>query len=224
MENPNFAKALSRRATSLLFMALVLASAGCATGNAMKDSDRASIKTVYVRPDVTLHPQMHFQQRGAGMGAAFGIAGAVAEGAARQPATPEQTLAAMSVSPGVDVGEVLRQSFVREANARSSIRFVTDASVQADAELALKANLWGFGRTHLLGEALHPMFNVQATMQKRDGSQVWSRTDYVTPLNELNKEGYKIEDMTAQPTTLAKAYRQGADLVARFLASGLPPK
>lgn len=217
---------MNRGATLALAVGLPAATllAACAGGPSvsMKDADRAAIKTVWVKPDVAMPDAFSYQARGAGMGAVFGLIGALVEVSTSKPANEGQALRQAAIGSGTTVQALVREAFTKEANALGAMRFTQDAAEAADATVALQVNVYGFGRTHLLGELLHPTFNVTATMQRLDGTVVWKRTEFITPMNNDNQTGYKFETLLGDPAQLAVAYRQGASIVTRYLAQGLP--
>jgi hypothetical protein len=219
---------LNRILPILSHVALFTTLVGCAGGPSisMSDSDRAAIKTVAIASEVQIKPEFSFQEKGAGMGAVFGVVGAVVEVMATQPATPlsngNQILAMMKAN-NISVQEIVKAEFTRAATARGATKF-TETSDSADATLSLTINLHGLGRTHLLGGQLHPVLNVSATMKNPSGSVIWQRTEFITPMNAENKKSAEFEEYMKNPELLRAAFTNAATIVTKWLADKLPGK
>jgi hypothetical protein len=217
---------LRRPFSAFVVIASVSALVACAGGPAvtMQAADRASIKVVNVTPDVQVKQDFSFQEKGAGMGAVFGVVGAVVEASAAKPAAPlgpKEQLLAMMKANNISLQEIVKTEFVRAASSRSTVKFAEGAA-PADANLSMSINVQGLGRTHLLGEMLHPILNITATLKKPDGTVVWQKSDYVSATNPDNAKVSDFDGYMKNPELLRTAFTQAARIVTGWVADGLP--
>jgi hypothetical protein len=216
---------LRRSLLSLWLPSATLALAACAGGPgvSMKPADRVATRVVSVSTDIKLPDQFSYQERGAGIGALFGVAGALVEASARSSEPPSEAtqMQALLKSNNIVVPAILRAEFIRAANARGGIQF-SDGAVAADAELFLTINVFGFGRTHLLGGQLHPVLNVTASMKRRDGSLVWQKTDFITPSSPDNQTAFTFDEYRQDPAKLSQTLSSTAAALMKYIAADLP--
>jgi hypothetical protein len=213
---------------SLITSTLLAAAAGlsaCASGPrvSMNAADRAAIRLVAVSADIKPPTRFSYQERGAGVGALFGVAGALAEASARPaaPAGEAGQMLALLESNQIVVQEIVRAEFIRAANARGGMRFV-EAAGEADAELFLAIDMFGFGRTHLLGTQLHPIFNATATMKRRDGSVVWQKSEFITAVSPDAAVAFTLDEYRQNPARLREALGNSAAGLMKHLTGALP--
>ena len=211
----------------IAFAASFLLLAGCAggPGQSLSAADRALVRSAQVG-DVKVTQPMSYQAKGAGVGAVFGIVGAVAESAARSSAPPDEaTSVARAIGPDHAVlRDVVKAEFIRAASQRSGIEFV-DGQGSAPApspRLDLTVNLYGFGRSHLLASQVQPILNLTATLTATDGRVLWRKSDYVTAISSANAQTYDAEQLAKQPELLRTAIRQATTIVVRNIVEDLP--
>lgn len=210
----------------LIFLAALLSGCVGAPTVSMGAADRLTIKVVSVSKEVQLPAQFNFHERGAGIGAVFGLVGALVEHAATSgnPVGPESNgsliLRALK-NNNISVQDIVRTEFIKEATGRGSLK-VVDTAVAPDAVLSLVINSYGLGRTHAFGEQLHPVLNVSASMKKPDGTVVWQKTDYVSAVSADNKKTGTLEEYKATPELLRAAFTNAASIVGRWLVEKLP--
>ncbi|MCY7315096.1 MAG: hypothetical protein LH480_05600 [Rubrivivax sp.] len=214
-----------RHLFSFLLLSATLALAACAGGPSvsMTAADRTAIKQVAVLGDIKLPDAFSYQERGAGAGAMFGLIGALAEASARSSAPPSEAaqMQALIKSNDIVVGNILRAEFIRAANARDGIRFA-DSAAAADADLTLTVNMFGFHRAHVLGAQLYPIYNVTASMKRRDGVVLWQKTDYLMPTSLIEETGFSFSEYQQDPAKLRTALTRTAASLMSLLADKLP--
>jgi hypothetical protein len=198
---------------------------GCAggPGQSLSAADRALVRSAQVG-DIKVTQPMSYQAKGAGVGAVFGILGAVAESAARSSAPPDEANSlARAVGPDhALLKEVVKTEFVTAASQRSGIEFVDGPGSAPAARLDLTVNLYGFGRSHLLASQVQPLLNMTATLTGADGRVLWRKSDFVSALSSANAQAYDVERLIQQPELLRAAIRQVTTIVVRNIVDDLP--
>ncbi len=212
---------------SALLLGAIFALVACAAGSgvAMKAADKAANLRVTVKTDVQLPDQFAYQERGVGVGALFGLVGALVEAGARSSAPPNEAaqMLALMKSSNIAVANILRAELIQAVKSKGSVRLAEAATAaDADAELSLVVNLYGFGRTHLLGTQLHPTFNVTASMQRRDGSVVWRKTDYITATSPDNQTAFTFDEYQKDPAKLREVLTRAGAVLMNWIANDLP--
>lgn len=195
---------------------LLTACAGAPTVN-LSDADRARVKTVSIKPEVTMPQEMFYQARAQGIGAAFGLLGALAtQGAANEP---KEQVPVIMKNNGIEVPNILRVE-LEKALRTSSLQVVPPES-KADAEISLQVAVYGYAQKNGLSNTVYPMINVSATMKSPDGKTIWQKTDYITALNGENDVGYEFPQFVEKPERLRETMTKVSGMVTRLLVADL---
>jgi hypothetical protein len=192
-------------------------------GQSLSTADRASLRSAQVG-EIKVAQPLSYQGKGAGMGAVFGIVGALAESAAQSSGPADEgTLLARAIGPDhALLKEVVKTEFVAAASQRSGIAFVEGQASAPAARLDLTVNVYGFQRSHLLASQVQPMLNLTASLSAADGRVLWRKSDYITALAAENAQAYDVERLVKQPELLRAALRQVTTLVVRNIVEDLP--
>lgn len=208
-----------QRAFALSAALLLTACAGAPTVS-MKDSDRTAIRSVSIQPEVTVPAEMFLHGRAQSAGAVGGLLGAAL--ASAMPIEPRTQIIDTMATNDISLQRILKAEFAKAANAKGRMTFAEGAA-DADATVALTVNVYGLGQTQGFSALLYPMMNVSASMKRADGSVVWQRTEYASPLNGENKTGYEFQQYINDPEKLRQVMTNISGIVSRMLADDLQP-
>ena len=206
--------------TAVLVSCVVASLGGCAGAPSISASasDRAKISSARINPTVEITPKPFYQGREQSFAFIGGAVGAVVAGQAAAGAVDAQTAIVTAMrNQRVDIGEIVRAEFARAAEAGTPMRFTTDTASAVDGVVLLKVDVWGLGQTQGLSATLFPTFGVSATLRRTDGTVVWQKYEYVTPLSKENSEGHTLEEYLANPELLRKAFTSASGIVSRML-------
>ena len=207
---------IASRLCAALLVCILGACAGAPTVS-VSAADRALIKTVNVKSDVAVPAEIFFHGRAQSFAAIGGVIGAVAGQAAAQE--PKAQLVDLMKSNGISMQDILKQEFIR-ASSKGPITFAEGAAAP-QAEVSLTVNVYGFGQTQGFSALLYPLLNVTATMKKPDGSIAWQKTEFASPLNSENNQGYEFEQYTKNPELIRQVLTNVSGVVSRMLAADL---
>lgn len=207
---------IASRLCAALLVCILGACAGAPTVN-VTAADRALIKKVNVKSDVVVPADIFFHGRAQSFAAVGGVIGAVAGQSLAQE--PKAQLIDLMKSQGISMQDLLKQEFIR-ASAKGPISFAEGAS-DPNAEVSFVVNIYGFGQTQGFSALLYPMLNVTATMKKPDGSIAWQKTEFASPLNSENNQGYEFEQYTKNPELIRQVLANISGVVSRMLVADL---
>jgi hypothetical protein len=206
-------------------VALVLASCvastlvGCAGAPSISANaaDRARIGAVRIDPAIEIAPKPFYNGRAQAFAAIGGAVGAALKVEAAKDSLDAQSALLITMRDHhIDLGELLRAQFARAGEATTSLRFVADG-VPVDGVVSMKVEIWGLGQTQGLSATLYPTLGVSATLKRPDGTIVWQKYQYVTPLKKENDEGHTLEEYVANPELLRKVFDTASGIVSRML-------
>lgn len=203
------------RLLAIVGLLLLLTACGGVPTVSLSSTDRAQLRTIAVKPEVTMPQEMFFQGRAQSMGAAFGVLGALATQGA--PNEPKEQVPLIMKKNGIELPAILRAE-VEKAIQASSLRVAAPGS-KADAELAMQVSLYGYGQKNGLSNTVYPMLNVTASMKTPDGRVIWQKADYITALNGDNNVGYDYEQFVEKPERLRETLTKVSAMVARLLVA-----
>lgn len=210
------ARNFSRRLLMVSSLLLLTACGGLPTVN-LSSTDRALLKTVSIKPEMTMPAEIMFQGRAQAAGAAFGVLGALAtQGMANEP---KEQIPRVMKNNNIDLPTILRAE-MQKAIQSPSLRVVAPGT-RADAELSLQVTLYGYAQKNGLSNTVYPTINVSATMKSPDGRTIWQQNDYITALNGENNVGYEYEQFLEKPERLRETMTKVSAMVSRLLAANL---
>jgi hypothetical protein len=122
-------------------------------------------------------------------------------------------------SADINLGEMVRKSFEERLAATGRFK-VVDEQEDADAELQLTVNNWGFALTQGFSSVVHPTINVTGIL-KRDEDRVWQRTENITAFNGANTYGYTPLRYRTEPELLRTALGGVSQIVDEHLVKDL---
>lgn len=227
----------------LLLICLVLfLMAGCASQK-LTPEHRALIKTVKVLPVEWEPKQVSYMGRGQAWGMALGaglgagvamasgasrVATAAVSGAGLAVGLKAGDLASMSTveaivyvmeAEKIDLGELLKQSFIADLTSNSSLQVVGDDD-EADAHIQLVVLGWGFSLTQGFSSVVYPTLQVSAVMTRGD-EQLWLQSVGVTPFSFGNNYGHTPLQYRTEPQTLRSALQGVSQIGSKKLVDDL---
>ena len=221
-------------------LSLVLFS-GCVT-KSLSVEDRHQIKTIKILPvyfavenfQYTSMTQAWGAGLGAGAGAATGMAagassagtsalagaGSVAGTKAADGATADISQAILNnmQAHGIDVGQLVRESFERRIKQEGLFTIVTQGE-RADADVEIMVSPWGLSLKNY-STVLYPVIGVNASM-KRSGTSVWRNFNTISVFNESNTIAYTPEQYATDPEAARAAFSRVSDLAVGKLIEDL---
>lgn len=213
---------IQKFAAAALVSLLVASVCGCAGVPSISPSasERARLSSARVDPTIEITPKPFYQGREQSFALVGGAVGAVLAGPAAADAVDAQTaIVTVMRDQHVELGEIVRAEFVRAAEAETQMRFTSDPGAAVDGVVSLKVDVWGLGQTQGFSATLFPTFGVSATLRRTDGTVVWQKYEYVTPLNKENGEGHTLEEYLANPEFLRKVFTSASGIVSRMLVA-----
>lgn len=167
----------------------------------------------------SLPTEMFFHGRAQSLAAVGGVVGAVLYESPKGPA--DQLREVMKVN-GIDLPSILKREFFAAAAAQGTL-LQAASGMEAQGELTLTINMYGFGQTQGFSALLYPVLHVTATVRKPNGEIAWQRTESALPLNAENKYGYEFERYVKEPELLTKTLTNISAIVSRMLVASLDP-
>lgn len=185
---------------------------GCAPQTALTKPVRESIRSVSISKDVKMPDEVYYQGPAQSVGAAFGLIGAViAQSAAEGPKA--QIKAAMGESK-IDLGQIVRDQF--SASIADARVFPSVVPERGDAEVRLEVRIYGLAQPHGLTAQLKPMLGIMGTLARTDGSVLWQKYEFVTPVG-LPMPGNTLKEYLENPQLM----RDGFIAAAKIVSEGL---
>lgn len=143
--------------------ALAILLSGCAGAPTKKldASSKSGIKSVAVKPDAPLPPEMFYQGRAQSIGLGIGglIGHAIAQGMTSDKDIIQQTLKTNQIN----VGEIVAHSFTSQL--RESGKFpLADGSTPGDARFEFEVVMYGLGQTQGFASTLYPTIGVNGAL------------------------------------------------------------
>lgn len=199
----------------------LLATTGCAglSKVSMSSADRAQTKTITVRADDKMPEEMVYHGPAQSVAGAFGAIGAVV-GMSMAEEPKAQIIATMK-NNNISLPSIVQAELVKAMQAQNEFRLAGDG-MAADAEMVLFINVYGLGQSNGFS-GLYPLLNVSASLRKPDGTVIWQRTEYATPLNKENDEVHAFSDFIERPELLRGVWSKVAGIVSRMLVGELSP-
>lgn len=183
----------------------------------LSSADRAQLKTVSIKHEVTMPQEMFYQGRAQAAGAAFGLLGALAtQGMANEP---KDQIPIIMKKNQIDLPTIVRAE-IEKALPAASLQVAAPGS-KSDVELSLQVSVYGYAQKNGLSNTVYPMLNVSATMKTPDGKTIWQKTDYITALNGENNIGYEYPQFVEKPERLRETMTKVSGMVARLLVADL---
>lgn len=227
----------------IIFAIMVLVALGGCSNQKFKPEYRSQIHTVKILPVIWSTKNITYVGReqawagalGAGVGVAAGaalnaarIGTAALSGAGLAAGMKAGDLASMSTveaivhnmnSADINLGEMVRKSFEEQLVTTGRFKVVGELE-DADAELQLTVNNWGFALTQGFSSVVYPTINVTGIL-KRDGNRVWQRTENITVFNGANTYGYTPLRYRTEPELLRTALGGVSEIVDEHLVKDL---
>lgn len=202
-----------------VLVAMTIVLSGCAGAPTVKfnQANKSLIKSVQVKKDVSLPPEIFYQGRAQSIGMAIGgIAGyAIAQAGASDKELIQQVLK----QHNINVGEIVASSFASQL--RESGKFaLTDGGNNEDAQFQFEVVMYGLGQTQGFATTLYPTLGVNGSLKTKDGKVLWQKYEHISPLNKENTIGAEPEAYARNPELLRQAFTKAASaLTKRFIES-----
>lgn len=209
-------KKLSISAISAL--AILLSGCAGAPTKKLEASSKSAIKSVTVKPDAPLPPEMFYQGRAQSIGLGIGglIGHAVAQGLTSDKDIIQQTLKTHQIN----VGEIVTTSFTNQL--RESGKFpLAGGGTAGDAQFQFEVVIYGLGQTQGFATTLYPTIGVNGALKRPDGTVLWQRYEYITPLNKENTIGAEPEAYAKDPELLRQAFTKAAAALTKLFVDDL---
>lgn len=209
-------KKLSISALSVL--AIVLS--GCAGAPSVKldPSSKSAIKSVAVKPNAPLPPEMFYQGRAQSIG--IGIGGLIGHAIAQGMTSDKDIIQQVLKTNKIHVGEIVASSFAGQL--RESGKFsLADAGAPADAQFQFEVVIYGLGQTQGFATTLYPTIGVNGALKGNDGKVLWQKYEYITPLNKDNSIGAEAEAYAKDPELLRQAFTKAAAALTQLFVNDL---
>ena len=196
----------------LLTVALV---SGCAH-DPLSSANRASIASVSVNPHVPSPQDINYSGPTQAAGGAFGILGVLAtQGAA---AGPKDQLRQTLTQNNIDISHIVADEFTKQLQEAQLFSNILPEGANAEFKLEVKEYaLISMG----ISGVLYPYLKVSAQLARSDGSVVWKKVDWVSPLNKANTGGHKLEEFLSHPVLLRDTFQNAGRIVAKALINNM---
>jgi len=206
--------------SALLPAALILF--GCSASKTIQFSphDRAEIKTISIDQNVVKPQEVYYHGPVQSWGGAFGAIGiAVGQSDAKDT---KSLLLEFFDREHIDIATIFADEFNKQLS--ESGHFTSIVPQGGNATLKIEILLYGFGQSNGLSSKLYPLISANAKLVKPDGTIIWQKSEYVTPLNSDNSQGYKLEEYTNDPQKLRTAFSTASKIVIKMFLSNMQGK
>jgi len=200
--------------------ALAILLSGCAGAPTKKldSAGKSAIKSVAVKPDAPLPSEMFYQGRAQSIGLGIGgvIGHVIAQGMTSDKDIIQQTLKTNQIN----VGEIVATSFASQL--RESGKFpLADGGAPGDARFEFEVVMYGLGQTQGFASTLYPTIGVNGALKRPDGTVLWQKYEYITPLNKENTIGAEPEAYAKDPELLRQAFSKAAAALTKLFVDDL---
>lgn len=198
------------RITSVIFIIFCLISvSGCGSSIALKKDDISANQYVNISKNVLTPETMYYQGPESIIPGLIGVISAAESGK-----TAKLILQETMLSNNIDVPQILRKEFEQQLiNSPVFSTILPDAGNYP--EIRLSISYYGFG-IHGLSRQMKPMFGVVGQIVKPDGSVIWRKYDFVTPLGG-ETPSHTIEEYISNPELIREAF----NVASKIVVSGL---
>lgn len=199
-----------------LFLAVFLT--GCASTQALKDSDRQALQAVRVDGPVVKLSPLYLVAPGNSVAMMFGAIGGGIAGAAN--IGPAQALQDFAAKNGITIEKIAREEIEAALKASGKVVFVP-AGAKISAAIGIEVEQFGFSVPSLISSKVVPVLALRCQMVDQAGRVIWSAGDRVLPSVLTAVDSVSFEEMKNDPGKIEAAWRQAARIVAENIAKSL---
>lgn len=192
---------------TLINLLVVLALCACASTHALKETDRNTITTVAISPDVKVAPEVYYFGPGTSVAMLFGAVGGAAAVAANKG--PADELKEFAKDNRISIEDIVRKEFVAQLHAGRKFRVSED---NANATFRLDVSQYGLSVPTSLSGGLVPILRVHAELLNTKGEVIWSTTGRVHPLSGI-VDSASPEVIHGNPQILRNMWTEAAQQV-----------
>jgi hypothetical protein len=190
---------------------------GCASTQTITASDRQSIKSISISPEIKKRDSMYYYGPGKWAADQFPVVGGIALAMSHKPIGEDLELQALTNNIHID--QIAREEVASALRNANRYKLEEDGSPGTDT-LVIEINQYGFSVPNGGSSKLVPLVRITCSIIDANGRTLWKASDGLLPLfNPVKAE--RPEDLYNNPKLIENSWRDASKIIAAKIIKDL---
>jgi len=206
-----------KKVISLILLSLLFT--GCASTKMLTNENHKKINSIYIADEVIVPEGAFYYGPEQGIGAIFGIAGALVSETAE---TKDELIVEYMKENDIDIGQICKEA-VKNAlinNPKFSDKKIISNLNDADTILTVEVFVFGISQTHGFSSVYGPLLGIKAKLTDKNENIVWQDYENVSP-SSRDVNAIEFDEYFKDPNNMKIRYEQAAKEVGSLMSKDM---